>query len=88
MKTYLPHLTPSEVGKLCLILCLGANIVPRIDVMLCISVVVHLLMAGTPPCRGACPQGVPILNIKSAQKTYIHVAVSFSNVRIGWGKVP
>ncbi len=88
MKIYLLCPTLTEVGKLRLVLCLGASIIPRIDVKLCIAAVMHLLMFDTPPCGGACPQGVPILNIESTQEAYIHIVVSFDDVRVGWGSVP
>jgi hypothetical protein len=74
MKIYLLRPTPSKVRKLHLVLCLGANIIPRINVMLCIAAVVHL-MVGTPLCGEARPQGVAVLNIKSSQEAYIHVVV-------------
>ncbi len=80
MKIYLLRPTPSEVRKLRLVLCLGASIVSCINVMLCIAVVVHVLMVGMPPCGGARPQGLPILNIKSTQEAYVHVVVSLHNV--------
>jgi hypothetical protein len=80
MKIYLLCPTPSEVRKLCLVLCLGTSIAPRIDLLLCIAAVVRLLMVGTPPIAGAHPQGVPILNIKSTGEAYVHIVVLLHNV--------
>jgi hypothetical protein len=80
MKIYLLCPTPSEVRKLHLVLCLGASIAPRIDLLLCIAAVVCLLMVGMPPIVGAHPQGVPILNIKSTGEAYVHFAVLLHNV--------
>jgi hypothetical protein len=88
MKNYLLRPTPSEVRKLRLVRCLGACIVPRIDVMLCIAAVVCLLMVGTPPCRGGTSLSCAYLNIKSTQEAYFHVVISLYGIQVGWGSVP
>jgi hypothetical protein len=68
MKIYLLCPTPSEVRKLHLVLCLGANIAPRIDLLLCIAAVVHLLMVGMPQLRGhilkVCPSSTSNPQVK------------------------
>jgi hypothetical protein len=66
MKIYLLRPTPSEVGKLRLVLRLGACVIPCVNVRLGIVAVVRLLVVGAPPFSGARARGVPILDVKSA----------------------
>jgi len=87
MIIYLLRPTPSEGRKLRLVLCLGASIIPCIDVLLGITLIVCLLMVCMPPCLGTCMGCVAVLHIKAAQETHVHVAVSFDNVGVHWGRV-
>ena len=87
MIIYLLHPTPSESRKLRLMFCLGASIVPRIDVLLGIASIVCLLMICTPPCLGTCTGCVSVLHIKAAQETHVHVGVSSDDVGVHRGHV-
>ena len=87
MITYLLRPTPSEGQKLHLVLRLGASIVPHINVLLGITSIVCILMVCTPPRLGTCMGCVAVLHIEAAQETHIHVAVSFDNVGVHWGRV-
>ncbi len=87
MIIYLLRPTPSESRKLHLVLRLGASIVPRIDVLLGITSIVCLLVVYMPPHLGTCMGCVAVLHIKAAQETHVHVAVSFDDVRVHWGRV-
>ena len=66
MKIYLLRPTPSEVGKLRFVLCLGACIIPGVDVRLGIVAIVRFLVVCAPPGGGARARGVSILNVKPA----------------------
>jgi hypothetical protein len=88
MIIYLLHPTSSEVRrKLCLVLCLSTPIVPRIDVLLGIAPIVCLLMICTPSRLGTCSGCVAVLHIETARETHVHVAVSFDDVGVHWGRV-
>ena len=87
MIIYLLHPTLSEGWKLRLVLCLGASIVPRIDILLGITSIVCLLMVCMPPRLGTFTGCVAILHIEAAQDTHVHVAESFDNVGVHWGCV-
>ncbi len=87
MIIYLLCLTPSECRKLCLVLRLGASIVPRIDVLLGIAPIVCILVICTPPRLGTCLGCVSVLDIKTARETHVHVAVSFDDVGVHRGRV-
>ena len=79
--------TPSESRKLRLVLCLGASIIPRIDVLLGIASIVCLLMICTSPRLGTCAGCVSVLHIETARETHIHVCVSFDDVGVHRGRV-
>jgi hypothetical protein len=79
--------TPPEVRELRLVLRLSTQIVPRIDVLLGIAPIVCLLMICTPPRLGTCSGCVAVLHIETAQETHVHVAVSFGDVGVHWGRV-
>jgi len=88
MIIYLLRPTPSEVRrKLRLVLRLSTHIVPRIDVLMGIARIVCLLMICTPPRLGTCSGFVAVLHIKTARETHVHVAVSFDDVGVHWGRV-
>ena len=87
MIIYLLRPTPSEGRKMRLVLCLGASIVPRIDVLLGVTSIICLLMVCTPTSLGTCTGCVAVLHIEATQKTQVHVAVSFDNVGVHWGHV-
>ena len=80
MTIYLFCPTPSEVRKLCLVLCLSASIVPRVDVLLGIALIVCFLMIGTSLRLGTRPGCVAVFHIEFTQETHVHVAVSFDDV--------
>jgi len=79
--------TPSEVRKLCFVLRLSTRIVPRIDVLLGIAPIVCLLMICTLPRLGTCLGCVAVLHIETTRETPVHVAVSFGDVGVHWGRV-
>ena len=87
MIIYLLRPTLSEGRKLHLVLHLGASIVPHIDVLLGITSIICLLMVCMPPRLGTCMGCVAVLHIKAAQETHVHVAVSFDDVGVHWGRV-
>ena len=87
MIIYRLHPTLSEVWKLCFVLHLSTRIVPHIKVLLGIAPIVCLLMICTPPRLGTCLGCVAILHIETAQETHVHVAVSFDDVGVHWGRV-
>ena len=66
MIIYLLRPTLSDGQKLHLVLCLGASIVPRIDVLLGITWIVCLLMVCMPPRLGTCTGCVAVLHIEAA----------------------
>jgi hypothetical protein len=88
MTIYLLRPTPSEVWKLCLVLRLGACIVPSIDVLLGVAAVVRFLVVGATPVVRACVGSVSVLHIKSAGETRIHVVIPFHDVGKHWRGVP
>ena len=87
MIIYLLCPTPSEGWKLRLVLCLGASIVPRVDVLLGIASIICLLMICTPPRLGTCTGCVSVLHIETARETHVHVGVSFDDVGVHRGRV-
>jgi len=87
MIIYLLRPTPSDGRKLHLVLRLGASIVLRIDVLLGIAPIICHLMICTPPRLGTCSGCVAVLHIEAARETHVHVAVSFDDVGLHWGRV-
>ena len=87
MIIYLLCPTPSESWKLRLMLRLGASIVPCVNVLLGIAPIVCLLMICSLPRLGTCSGCVAVLHIETARETHVHVAVSFDNVGVHWGRV-
>ncbi len=87
MIIYLLRPTPSESWKLCLVLRLGASIVPRFNVLLGIAPIVCLLVICMPPRLGTCSGCVSVFDIKTARETHVQVAVSFDDVGVHRGRV-
>jgi hypothetical protein len=70
------------------VLCLGASIVPHVDVLLGIAPILCLLVICTPPRLGTCSGCVSVLHIETTRETHVRVVVSFDDVGVHWCHVP